>query len=424
MPTNKKTSQNTPPRKSDQETPDPRGRWQNIIELANIGLGFLTPDFKIVWGNPIFKNILDKDKGISLDTNPECILLNGRFCVDCELEALAKGEKEAARCEKSFEINGKVEWWNIIAQAIKGPDNKVINLMIALFPITERKLAELELREQKDLYQQLVDASPFGIGLCDTEGKIVLASPELLKILGYDDGKQLIGRNVIDWVSPDEREIARNRMGQMTAGYRQVPRTYECLHGDGTRFFAHVIANPIYDDKGKVKYILTIVNDVSDKIKHEKERIEIQRQLGLSSRLNSVGILAKGIAQELNNPLTIIQTGLEVLRKGPENYLSRVETIQNAVDRIQRIISRIGEDTDSKVGPAEEFDAHDLIKKAVYLMASLHQKEKMSIITNLEAEQFSLMGRTYLFEQVLINLFTNAKEAIQDKGGGVVTVKT
>src|SRR5208337_2951374 len=141
--------------------------------------------------------------------------------------------------------------------------------------ITERKRMETALRESEERYRQLVELSPDAV-LVHREGKVAFANSSALVLFGAAEPGALLGKDVVDLVHPDFREIVgeRSRRIQLEGGV--VPHDEQkCLRLDGTAFDIEVSSAPIIYDG--VRSSLTIIHDVTDRKRSEealRRRIE------------------------------------------------------------------------------------------------------------------------------------------------------
>lgn len=136
--------------------------------------------------------------------------------------------------------------------------------------ITERKQAEELIRENENLYRSILKASPDDITITDLEGNILLVSPSALTMWGYDIDHEITGRNIIEFVAPDEVERVLDTVALLHKGGNVNPGEYEGIRKDGTSFPIEVNADFIRDKNGlPVKMILSIRDITERKLAEE-----------------------------------------------------------------------------------------------------------------------------------------------------------
>jgi C4-dicarboxylate-specific signal transduction histidine kinase len=151
-------------------------------------------------------------------------------------------------------------------------------------------------------------------------------------------------------------------------------------------------------------------------IRQQQERLLIQK-----SKLESLGVLAAGIAHEINQPLTRITFGADSLllkltrHEAPEidDLETKCGIILESVERISRIIDHIRTfSRDQHSMRDERIDVHATIQNALSLVRTQYQHHNILIHTELQATGW-VMGNQYKLEQVILNLLSNARDAIE-----------
>jgi len=145
--------------------------------------------------------------------------------------------------------------------------------------ITEGKRAEKALRESEERYRQLVELSPDSI-LVHREGKVAFVNSSAATLFGAERPEALLGKDVMDLVHPEFREIVQQRSRTVQQGGEPVPREEQkCLRLDGTAFDIEVSSAPIIYDG--VRASLTIVRDITER-KQLEENLEREKTLLLT----------------------------------------------------------------------------------------------------------------------------------------------
>jgi len=158
---------------------------------------------------------------------------------------------------------------------------------------------------------------------------------------------------------------------------------------------------------------------------------EAQARSFHSSKLASIGELAAGVGHEINNPLTIAIGNLDKLKKifhekGMDNaesnniFLRQTDSLNRIVNIVSglRIYARF--DDDSK----EKIDVHDLIEKTIDLIKEMYSKEDITVSVHLNAEKKFIQGNKGRFQQAIMNLISNARDATRNKKDGSIMIST
>lgn len=202
-----------------------------------------------------------------------------------------------------------------------------------------------------------------------------------------------------------------------------------CLKNEETRTFYNVELSindvpslnniktfPIRDGHTLIGSIL-IIEDIS-------EYDKLQKQLILSEKLGAVGLLAAGVAHEINNPLEIIYNYLNFMKLSlsDKKMLSTIEEISKEIESISHIVSNLVSFGDSKRVIDEQLDINDIIDEIVSLLK--YNAKYKHIVIQFIPEQGNLCfnGNRNEFKQVMLNLVKNSFEAMPD--GGTILIKT
>ncbi|MBN1113707.1 MAG: response regulator [Oligoflexia bacterium] len=161
----------------------------------------------------------------------------------------------------------------------------------------------------------------------------------------------------------------------------------------------------------------------------EKDRINMQKQIFHSSKLASIGTLAAGVAHEVNNPLTIISGCTEMIQDACnsndfDSLPQLTEQINNSIERITNIVKGLRTYARTDSDEFDMFDIHRLIMECKGLVDYIYRKAGVEIREELNAGDTILWGNAGRFQQVLMNLLSNAKDAIESNKGGVISVTT
>jgi len=154
-----------------------------------------------------------------------------------------------------------------------------------------------------------------------------------------------------------------------------------------------------------------------------KKQERQQQLLSQKSKLESLGTLAAGIAHEINQPLGGISMGLDniLLKVNDKNYTEsyikeKISTLFENVDRIKRIIDhiRIFSRTQKPIA-LEQVDINEVISNALFMVNTQYQTHNVNIELDLTNQKCVIVGDKFKLEQVVLNLLSNAKHALDEK---------
>lgn len=150
-------------------------------------------------------------------------------------------------------------------------------------------------------------------------------------------------------------------------------------------------------------------------------------QLTQSAKLAAVGELAAGVAHELNQPLMVIRGHAQEMIEGnsvPENIRKDLKLIEKQTGRMMRIIDHLRAFARQSTGAFEQVNLNDVIDDSFTLITQQLKNHNIEIIKELDESIPRIWGDHNRLEQIFLNLMTNAKDAMEEKGKGVLSVKT
>ena len=169
---------------------------------------------------------------------------------------------------------------------------------------------------------------------------------------------------------------------------------------------------PLLGDERGRGGLVVIVDDVT-------ERTELESQLRQAEKLTSVGLLAAGVAHEVNTPLAGISSYVQMLqRKLPETDPrgAILEKIEKQTFRASQIVNNLLNFSRQETGEFRPVDVNDVVNETLALAEIQLRKRKINIVTDLADDLRSVHGDPIKLQQVLMNLVLNARDAMPQGG--------
>jgi PAS domain S-box-containing protein len=212
---------------------------------------------------------------------------------------------------------------------VKDQEGKVVRMMASILDISERKDMEIRLRASEELYRSLVELSPDLIAI-HCEGKWVFMNATGARLLGGSAPSEFIGKEVLDIVHPDYREIVRERVHHLTGEKQSTPiREQQLIRVDGTALDVEGAGVPIvYNGKPAAQ---VFIRDISEKKRTEKkiqllnEELEqkvLDRTAALKAALEELESFSYSVSHDLRAPLRHVQGFVEMLSREVGDTLS------------------------------------------------------------------------------------------------------
>ena len=322
--------------------------------------------------------------------------------------------------------DGRELWFRTSKIPLRDLDDNVVGMLGIYEDITERKQAGELLRQSEHKYRNLVEAMHEGIGISDLDENIIFANQAACDILGYARD-ELIGINFENIIVEEEMEkIYRETEKRKNKEHSRYETTIRRKNGEIRQLF--VSATPFLDNDEIVRGTVGIFSDISELKKAEREKQQLREKLIRAQRMESIGVLAGGVAHDLNNILGPLVAYPELIKDQLPpgspivGQISRIEkSAQRAVEVVQDLLTmaRRGRYEMSPVDLNQVIDS--------YMQSTDFSKLKLSFPgVNIRVEVDRTILRVYgsasHLSKVVMNLVINAFDAMPC--GGELTIRT
>ena len=290
--------------------------------------------------------------------------------------------------------------------------------------ITERKNAEKSLRESERRLRLITDNMADVISQTDAQLKIVYTSPSIERVFGYLP-QEIEGKSGTDLIHPDDLEqILKVAAEARQQGVQSVLLQYRYRHANGNYIWVESATRLLYGEQGQSKGAIFVTRDISDRMKAEKEKVALEKQLIQAQKLESLGRLAGGVAHDLNNLLSPILGYSELLLDDFAMHDQRKEKLEQinmagirARDLVRQLLAFSRKQT-------LEFKSVNINKVLTdfgkLLQRTIREDIELSICQSPIMKP--VMADIGQIEQVIMNLALNAADAMPE--GGKLTIET
>jgi len=290
------------------------------------------------------------------------------------------------------------KWLSWIDTAVLDENKNVVAIIGVGRDITERKQVEDSLRESEEKYASLANNLNVGIyrNIIGPNGKFIEANPAIVEMFGFNNREEFLTVRVSDlYKNKDDRKEYKIRIlkeGSVKNYELQLRKK------DGTAFIGSVSAVMVKDEKGEVKYSDGIIEDITERKQTEKTLRESEEKLVRSKKMESLGLLAGGVAHDLNNVLAGVVSYPELLLMDlPENSKLRkpIETMQESGHRAAAIVQDLLTIAKGVATTKEPLYLNDLVRDYVHSPEFKKLKSFYSTVTvktNLDKDLLNIGG--------------------------------
>lgn len=389
------------------------------VEQSPASIVITDREGRIEYVNPRFEVVTGYKREEAIGRNPR-ILKSGvndpKVYEELWKAIAAGGEWRGELCNRKK--NGELYWEQAAISGLQGVDGQITHYVAVKEDITERKRAAQELARESHRSTLLLRNASDGVHILDPEGKVLEVSDSFCEMLGYSR-EELIGAHVSLWDAQwSADELKRMVSQQIDAKGRAV---FETRHQrrDGSVFDVEVTGQQLELDGKTV--LFNSSRNITERKKAEAAREQLTTQLRESQKMEAIGTLAGGIAHDFNNLLAVILGNIALARQD----VAANSEVTHSMDEIEKAAQR-AKDLVRQILAFSRRQVHELVIQALrppieeairLLRATLPAGVELTVV--LADEPIYVRCDANQIEQVLMNLCTNAWQALADKRGNI-----
>jgi PAS domain S-box-containing protein len=275
---------------------------------------------------------------------------------------------------------------------------------------------------------QLIDSANAPIFGIDADGKVNEWNQQAEKITGYKKDDVMGQDLVADFITEDYKDSVDEVLAKALNGDETANFEFPLFTESGDRVDVLLNSTTRRDASGRVVGVVGVGQDITElnqvRVEQEKERKEATAQIIQSSKLATLGEMATSVAHELNQPLNVIRMASGNVRRKVSKGTADAEYLNNKIERIEEQTARAAAiinhmrmfGRNAKEYP-EPIDARSVVTNALDLMGEQLRLADIEIVTELAEDCPSILGHIIQLEQVILNLLTNASDAMAENDG-------
>ena len=283
---------------------------------------------------------------------------------------------------------------------------------------------EKELKSSKDFMENILESSIDAIVTTDTKGHITYANRSFRELIGLR-GHQIVGKHISDYYK-DGIDQARRIMDKLKQFGRIRDYVFDIKVGERI-ITIRTSDTLLYDDYGEIVGTMGVFQDITAKKKLSEKLSATQAELIQAVKMRALGDLVAGVAHEINNPLMASDTFLHLLESEADDspeLKRKVVLLKECNKRIQKIVQKLRDFSRHSEFKFTAMDLNDAVLSVMEITRQQLLNQAIEMELRLGENLPRVLGDKNQIEQVLLNLISNARDAMQESSQKVLTIQT
>ncbi len=344
------------------------------------------------------------------ETRRRCWYIAGTMCPDCNDDDGSSGKQDSCRMCNVYrdsagdELQDLAETFDVMALSLKTH-------------IGGLRDAERSLRDQQRLMRTILDVTPDRVSLVDTRLRYQACNRSFAEYVGLEL-YEIVGKTDFDLFDEKIAEVRHLEARDILESGKRLD-TQVMLKDDGDERWFHVVCIPVHDEDGSISGLLRTARDITDVKGYERQLLQAQK-------MESLGLMAGGVAHEINTPLGIILGYAQLLQEDVEDG-SQIHDDLRIIEKQTQVCKKIVADllgfSRQDHSAKRPMCFNNSVMEAVSLVRHTFDLDRVEILSELDDRFPIIYGDPEKLKQVWINLLTNSRDAMPD-GGGVIVIRT
>lgn len=289
---------------------------------------------------------------------------------------------------------------------------EVVEIIGSYTDITDRIMAWEALKESESKYRLIAENMNDLIGILDSNGNLLFASPSVEHVLGYHP-EYYKNNNPFENIHPEDIDSVSRKFAEMIQTKQTTQGEFRYLHRNGNWVLIEVNWTPVNGNNNEVEHIVAVARDITEKRRAEE-------QLRKTEKLTIVGQLAAGVAHEIRNPLTTVKGFIQLFKQNNEK-LESLDIILSEVNRIEHIINEFLSFAKTPPFKVKTVEMTALLVEVKQLVESKVPSKGVNLLFEWEENLLPVKCDPFQIIQVLVHLITNSIDA--SLKGGIIKIK-
>ena len=323
--------------------------------------------------------------------------------------------------------DGSIRWILVQGKAIRDKSGNAVRLIGTDADITDRRQAEKSLRESEERFHNVYNTAPLAFIIWDINTHVIDWNKKAEEVFGWSKG-EVVDFNFFDFLIPEkDRPHVEDIVDSILKGNLPSHTINNNLTKGGEIITCEWNNSPLHDNDGNIIGVISLGLDITERKQAEEALRQSQEKIARLKKMESLGLLAGGVAHDLNNVLSGIVSYPELLLLDlPEDSRLRkpIETIEKSGHRAVAIVQDLLTVARGVATMKEPLNLNDIIRE--YLQSPEFHKDKehhpeVTIKINLDNDLLNIAGSHVHIRKVTMNLVSNASEAIEVSGNVAIS---
>ncbi len=286
--------------------------------------------------------------------------------------------------------------------------------------IEDLRKTRIELHASREQFRTMVESIPGTVYRCELvhPWRVEFISEGVMQLTGYSSDDFINGKmNLGDFILPEDQEHVSEIVEEGIQNKKSFVIEYRYQNMDGSILWVYEKGRATYDSDGKALFIDGVILDIT-------ERKKLESQLLQAQKIEAVGQLAGGVAHEFNNILTAINNNIFLALKKTQDsdvVKPKLETVLQLSDNAAKIARELLAFSREQYVELSPIKLNDATSNAGRLVANFIGDD-IALTLRLTPSNPSIMANQHQIEQVIMNIATNARDAMPD--GGIFELET
>ncbi|MDP8240857.1 MAG: ATP-binding protein [Candidatus Hatepunaea meridiana] len=298
-------------------------------------------------------------------------------------------------------------------------EGNVESVMLLMIDVTDQVRLSEEVRRVERQLASVVDSASDIVLSTDTDAKILTWNPAAEKVFGYTYN-EANGKSFFDYITDYNGKEIKKVFNKTKTGTKSQMIECSVITKRGIDIQVSWVISPMKNDFSRTIGIVAVGRDLT-------EQRKLEMQIRQSQKLTALGVMAGGIAHEIRNPLAIASSSAQFLLEEkikPEFRKECAKKIHTAIHRASFIIENLLKFARAPIKTdMEKVNLLSLIHETLSLISNQAKIQKIDMRSHFLDEVIIISGNTTLLQQMFMNLFLNAINAMPDGGNLIITEK-